>query len=101
MEAMPASPVVAAGSTQPAATTALTGQDSLTAKALGGGSGIEEIADDEEKVSVAGMLISQASMGSDVRFDKVAALRRTIDAGNFAVPAESVARKLMDQILKP
>jgi len=51
-------------------------------------------------VSLAGMLISQASTGSDVRFEKVAALRQKIDAGTYAVPAENVAQKLMDEMQK-
>jgi len=48
-------------------------------------SGVGEIADDETQVSLAGMLISQASTGSDVRFEKVAALRRRIEAGTYDV----------------
>jgi flagellar biosynthesis anti-sigma factor FlgM len=63
-------------------------------------SGVEEIADDAEKVSLAGMLISQASTGSDVRFEKVAALRRKIEAGTYSVAAEDVADKLMDEMRK-
>jgi flagellar biosynthesis anti-sigma factor FlgM len=51
-------------------------------------------------VSLAGALISQASTGSDVRFEKVAALRRKIEAGTYDVAAEDVAEKLMDQMRK-
>jgi negative regulator of flagellin synthesis FlgM len=60
----------------------------------------EEIAGDSEQVSVAGMLISQASTGSDVRFEKVAALRRRIEAGTYSVDAEDVAEKLMGKMRK-
>ena len=60
----------------------------------------EEIADDSEQVSVAGMLISQASGGSDVRFEKVAALQRKIEAGTYRVDAEDVAEKLMGKMRK-
>jgi flagellar biosynthesis anti-sigma factor FlgM len=78
----------------------LTGPDAFAAKPLSSRSGIEEIADDAEQVRLAGMLISQASTGSDVRFEKVAALRQKIDEGTYAVPAENVAQKLMDEMLK-
>ena len=63
-------------------------------------SAAKEIADDETQVSLAGMLISQASTGSDVRFEKVAALRRRIEAGTYDVDAEDVAEKLMDRMRK-
>jgi anti-sigma28 factor (negative regulator of flagellin synthesis) len=76
----------------------LTGPDVHATKPLG--SGVEEIADDEAQVSLAGMLISQASVGSDVRFEKVAALRRKIDAGRYGVAAEDVAEKLIDEMQK-
>jgi flagellar biosynthesis anti-sigma factor FlgM len=61
---------------------------------------VEEIADDSEQVRLAGMLISQASTGSDVRFEKVAALRQKIEAGKYGVAAGDVADKLMDQLQK-
>ena len=47
-----------------------------------------------------GMLISQANTGSDVRFEKVAALRRKIEAGTYKVDAEDVAEKLMGEMRK-
>jgi flagellar biosynthesis anti-sigma factor FlgM len=83
---------------QPAARTGQTEINSLVGGPMD--SGIAEIADDEEKVSAAGMLISQASAGSDVRFEKVNALRNAIEAGTYAVPAENVAQKLMNGMLK-
>ena len=97
-EAMPATPVGAAEGMPPSARRGLTGPDAFAAMPLS--SGIEEIADDAELVSLAGMLISQASTGSDVRFEKVAALRQKIEAGTYAVPAENVAQKLMDEMQK-
>jgi negative regulator of flagellin synthesis FlgM len=60
----------------------------------------KEIADDEAQVSMVGMLISQANTGSDVRFEKVAALRRKIEAGTYKVDAEDVAEKLMGEMRK-
>jgi len=63
-------------------------------------SGVGEIADDEAQVGLAGMLISQASTGSDVRFEKVAALRRKIESGRYGVAAEDVAEKLIDEMQK-
>ncbi|HUD22351.1 MAG TPA: flagellar biosynthesis anti-sigma factor FlgM [Acidobacteriaceae bacterium] len=100
MEANPATPVGLADGIPPASRTGLTETDGLIAKPLCSGNGIEEIADDAERVSLAGMLISQASTGSDVRFEKVAALRRTIEAGTYDVPVENVARKLMGEMQK-
>ena len=61
---------------------------------------VEQIADDEAQVSMVGMLISQANTGSDVRFEKVAALRRKIEAGTYSVDAEDVAEKLMGEMRK-
>jgi anti-sigma28 factor (negative regulator of flagellin synthesis) len=58
-----------------------------------------EIAMDAEKVSLAGALISQASRGSDVRFEKVAALREAMAAGTYSVSSASLADKLMSVLL--
>jgi flagellar biosynthesis anti-sigma factor FlgM len=58
-----------------------------------------EIAMDAEKVSLAGALISQASRGSDVRFEKIAALREAIAAGTYSVSSASLADKLMSVLL--
>jgi flagellar biosynthesis anti-sigma factor FlgM len=95
---MQPTPVGATGGLPPSARSGLTEAGTHTAKPLN--SGVEEIADDSEQVSMAGMLISQASTGSDVRFEKVAALRRRIEAGTYEVAAEDVAVKLMDEMRK-
>jgi flagellar biosynthesis anti-sigma factor FlgM len=97
-DGIPATPIGAADGLPPSARTGLTepgecGDESQR-------SGIEEIADDEAQVKLAGMLISQASTGSDVRFEKVAALRQKIAAGTYCVPAANVAEKLMDEMQK-
>lgn len=97
-EAIPASPVGGAEGIPPSARSGLTGTDAFAAKPHS--NGIDEIAEDEEQVRLAGMLLSQASMGSDVRFEKVAALRQKIEAGTYGVPAENVAQKLMDETRK-
>ena len=99
-DAMRETPVGAAEGMPPSARSGLTETDAFAAKTLSSGSGIEEIADDAEQVGVVGMLISQASRGSDVRFEKVAALRQKMEAGTYSVPAENVAQKLMDEMQK-
>lgn len=93
-------PVAAADGLPPSTRSGLTERGTRAAKAKPVNSGVEEIADDAEKVSVAGMLISQASGGSDVRFEKVAALRRILRARSYSVAAEDVAEKLMGKMLK-
>jgi flagellar biosynthesis anti-sigma factor FlgM len=59
-----------------------------------------EIAMDTAKVSLAGSMISQAMRGSDVRFERVAALQQAIAAGTYSVSSASVAEKLMGVLLK-
>jgi flagellar biosynthesis anti-sigma factor FlgM len=61
---------------------------------------IDSIASDSAKVSLAGAMLSQASTGSDVRFDKVAALQQSIQAGTYGVPAANVAGKLIEALQK-
>ncbi len=63
-------------------------------------SAAEEIADDAAKVTLFGALISRASTGSDVRFEKVAALRQKIEAGTYGVAAEDVAHKMVREMQK-
>ncbi|MDR3746528.1 MAG: flagellar biosynthesis anti-sigma factor FlgM [Acidobacteriaceae bacterium] len=60
--------------------------------------GAHEIARDSAQLKLAGTLISQASKGSDVRFEKVASLRQAIKAGKFHVSAGEVAEKLVDDM---
>ena len=54
-----------------------------------------EIATDAAMVSLAGAMISQAGQGSDVRFDEVAALRQSIEAGTYRVSSAAFADKLI------
>ena len=63
-------------------------------------SAIDDIASDSAKVSLAGAMLSQAATGSDVRFDKVAELRQSIDAGTYNVSSANVAGKLIDALQK-
>jgi negative regulator of flagellin synthesis FlgM len=61
---------------------------------------IDSIASDSAKVSLAGAMLSQASTGSDVRFDKVAALQQSIEAGTYGVTSADVAGKLIESLQK-
>lgn len=61
---------------------------------------IDSIASDSANVSLAGAMLSQASTGSDVRFDKVAALQQSIAAGTYGVTSANVAGKLIESLLK-
>jgi anti-sigma28 factor (negative regulator of flagellin synthesis) len=97
-KAMPATLFGAAGDLPPSAGPGRAEPGTHAAKPQS--SGVEEIADDEAQMGLAGTLISQASTGSDVRFEKVAALRKKIAAGTNGVAAEDVAEKLMDQMRK-
>jgi len=45
-------------------------------------------------------MLSQASTGSDVRFDKVAALQQSIQAGTYGVTSANVAGKLIESLQK-
>ncbi|HEV2647574.1 MAG TPA: flagellar biosynthesis anti-sigma factor FlgM [Acidobacteriaceae bacterium] len=68
--------------------------------ATSGNSAIDSIASDSAKVSLAGAMLSQATSGSDVRFERVAALQQSIAAGTYNVSASDVASKLVDALLK-
>jgi negative regulator of flagellin synthesis FlgM len=61
---------------------------------------VNVIASDSAKVSLAGAMLSQASTGSDVRFDKVAALQQSIGAGTYGVTSTNIAGKLIDSLQK-
>ena len=56
----------------------------------------EAIAEDEAKLGLAGQLISWATTGNAVRFERVAAVRRAIEAGTYNVSSADLAEKLMD-----
>jgi len=53
------------------------------------------VAGDATSVTLAGGLISRASQGSDVRFEKVVALREAIEAGTYRVSASALANSLL------
>jgi flagellar biosynthesis anti-sigma factor FlgM len=61
---------------------------------------VDTIASDSANVSLAGAMLSQASSGSDVRFDKIAALRQSMAAGTYGVTSASIAGKLIDSLQK-
>jgi negative regulator of flagellin synthesis FlgM len=63
-------------------------------------SAVDDIASDSAKVSLAGAMLSQATTGSDVRFERVAALRQSIEAGTYNVSSADVASRLVDTLLK-
>lgn len=54
---------------------------------------------DAATLSPAGNLIAQALNGSDVRSDKVDALRQTIASGNYNVSSADVADKMIQSLL--
>jgi anti-sigma28 factor (negative regulator of flagellin synthesis) len=56
---------------------------------------------DTAQVSLIGTLISQASVGSEVRFAKVASLRQAIQAGKYRVSAADLAERLMEDLQRP
>ena len=54
---------------------------------------------DEATVSSAGTTVSQAASASDVRLDKVEAVKSAIAAGTYSVPSSAVAGKVVDSLL--
>jgi anti-sigma28 factor (negative regulator of flagellin synthesis) len=58
-------------------------------------SAVDAIAENPAKLSQAGRLISWATAGNDVRFEKVAALRQAIESGTYSVSSGDRAEKLM------
>ncbi len=57
------------------------------------------LAGDHATLSSAGAEVSQASTGSDVRMQKVAAVQAALAAGTYSVPASAVAGKVIDSML--
>ena len=55
---------------------------------------------DTAVVSSTGSAVAQALASSDVRMDKVSALKQAIDEGSYKVPASAVAGKLLESMLK-
>jgi negative regulator of flagellin synthesis FlgM len=58
------------------------------------------LAGDRATLSNTGSEVSQAAAGSDVRMDKVAAVRAALAAGTYNVPASAVAGKVIDAMLE-
>jgi flagellar biosynthesis anti-sigma factor FlgM len=58
------------------------------------------LAGDRASLSNAGSEVSQTAADSDVRMDKVAAVRAALEAGTYNVPASEVAGKLLDAMLE-
>ena len=52
-------------------------------------------AGDQTTISTTSGLFSSALNGSDVRMERVAALRSAIEAGSYQVPASAVADKML------
>jgi flagellar biosynthesis anti-sigma factor FlgM len=65
------------------------------------GDGLDGIVHDSAQVSLVGTLISQATSGSDVRFQKVASLRQAIKAGIYRVSAADLAEKMIEDMFLP
>jgi flagellar biosynthesis anti-sigma factor FlgM len=95
---LPNDPLVSSPATAPISGPARAGATSRAATLAS--QAIDSIASDSAKVSLAGAMLSQASTGSDVRFDKVAALQQSIENGAYSVPSAAVAGKLMDALQK-
>ncbi len=63
--------------------------------------GSVSLTSDSAQLSSTASVLSQAvSSTSDVRTEKVAALKAAISAGNYSVPAGAVADKLIDHLLR-
>jgi anti-sigma28 factor (negative regulator of flagellin synthesis) len=76
------------------------GANSSASDATSVGNAAGEIAMDAAKVRLAGAMISQATRGSYVRFDKIAVLRQSIEAGTYHVSSASLAEKLISVLQK-
>ena len=56
-------------------------------------------ATDRATVSAVGSGIAQSSLDSDVRWEKVTAIRQALADGTYNVPASQVASKIVDSML--
>jgi flagellar biosynthesis anti-sigma factor FlgM len=61
--------------------------------------GSQPLSTDEATVSSAGTSVSQAASASDVRQEKVEAVKSAIASGTYHVPASAVASKVVDSLL--
>jgi flagellar biosynthesis anti-sigma factor FlgM len=81
----------------------LLGGPTTTTKPQTAGHGTEQIggsfASDRATVSSAGSEVAQAASESDVRMERVTAVRTALAAGTYSVPASAVAGKVVDGML--
>ena len=70
-----------------------------SAKSGAAGASDAELSADKATVSDAGSGAAQLSSDSDVRTDKVAAIRSALATGAYNTPASAVATKLVDSML--
>jgi len=77
---------------QPVATTSTT----RTGK---GAASEASLTTDQATVSSAGSSVSQAASASDVRLEKVAAVKAALESGTYNVSASAVAGKVVDSML--
>ena len=80
-----------------ASRTAESSTSSVRTAANGSSSGLGV---DNATLSSTASVVSQALSGSDVRFEKVAALQQQIAAGTYNVSSSDVADKLLSSLLK-
>ena len=61
---------------------------------------LDQIAADSANLALANALLSQTSASSDVRVEKIAALRHAIESGTYAVTSADVAAKMIEELQK-